>query len=250
MGVIKDGVTDGGGSPLRKYQDTIIGSRSLLTLAGFELTQLIAGSVPGALGLALRQVLFPRLFGSWGKGTIIGRNVIIRHPHRIRLDRSVVVDDAACLDGISEADDSIVIGARTMVGTGTKLAAKMGAIRIGENCGFGAGITVHSSVKGSVTFGNNVLIAGHCYIGGGQYHMDRTDIPMVEQGHVENMHLTIGDNAWIGANATIINGITIGRDAIVAAGAVVTKDVPDFALVAGVPAKVLRIREHEAPSDG
>ena len=248
MGAIKDSVTGGRSSALQKYQDTILGSRSILKLIRFELTQLISGSLPGAFGLVLRKILYPGLLGSCGKGTVIGRNVVLRRPSRIRLGRGVIIDDGCCLDAISDEPTAIEVGDTTMFGVGTRLSAKMGAISIGSDCGFGAGITVHSAIGGRVSIGNRVLIAGHAYLGGGQYHMDRTDIPIAEQGHVHGLTLTIGDNCWIGANATVVNGVTVGRDAVIAAGAVVTKDVPDFAIVAGVPAKVLRIREPQQGS--
>ncbi|MEM8758171.1 MAG: acyltransferase [Planctomycetota bacterium] len=249
MGAIKDSVTGGGGSALRTYQDTIVGSRSLLRLVRFELCQLLFGGLPGAAGLAARKLFYQGLFRGFGTGSVIGRGVVLRRPGRIGIGRSVVIDDACCLDAISDADEAIRIGDRTMLGYSTRLSAKMGRIEIGENTGFGAGVTVHAAVGGRVSIGSNVLIAGHVYLGGGQYHTDRTDIPIAEQGHVEGLELTIGDNCWIGANATVINGVTVGRDAIIAAGAVVTKDVPDFAIVGGVPASIIRIREAAAPAE-
>lgn len=242
MGAIKDSVTDQGGSALRKYQDAIVGSRSLLRLLRFELTQMLIAPVPGAFGLALRKALLPGLLGSCGGGSVFGRSIVLRQPHRVHVGRSVVIDDQCCLDAITDEPEAIRIGDTTMIGMGTKLAAKLGTISIGSNCGLGANVTVHSSVGGSVRIGSNVLIAGHVYLGGGQYHTSRTDISIAEQGHIEGLQLEIGDNCWIGANATVVNGVRVGHDAIVAAGAVVTKDVPPFAIVGGVPAKVIRIR--------
>ncbi|MEO1583123.1 MAG: acyltransferase [Planctomycetota bacterium] len=246
MGAIKDGITDQGGSALRKYQDAIIGSRSFLRLVRFETTQMLISPMPGAFGLALRKALLPGLLGSCGSGTVLGRSIALRQPHRIHLGSAVVIDDACCLDGITEEPEAIRIGDATMVGMGTKLAAKLGTISIGSNCGLGANVTIHSSVSGSVSIGSDVLIAGHVYIGGGQYHTNRTDISIAEQGHVEGLRVEIGDGCWIGANATVVNGVTIGRDAIVAAGAVVTKDVPERAIVGGVPARVIRVRGEDA----
>ncbi|MEL6497884.1 MAG: acyltransferase [Planctomycetota bacterium] len=243
MGAIKDGITDQSGSALRKYQDAIVGSRSIFRLARFELTQMLACPIPGALGLAIRKTVLPGLLGSCGAGSVFGRSIVFRQPHRVHVGRSVVIDDQCCLDAITDHPDGIRIGDTTMVGMGTKLNAKLGTIAIGSNCGLGANVTVHSSVGGSVRIGSNVLIAGHVYIGGGQYHTSRTDVSIAEQGHVEGLELEIGDNCWIGANATVVNGVTVGRDSIIAAGAVVTKDVPPFSVVGGVPAKLIRSRD-------
>ncbi|HED54677.1 MAG TPA: acyltransferase [Phycisphaerales bacterium] len=245
MGAIKDSVVDGGGSSLQRYQDAIIGSRSKLFLLRYELTQLLTRGCPGALGLLLRQKLVAPLLGDCGRGLAMGSGVVLRHPKRIVLGDGVVLDDNCCLDANSDQEVGIRIGSRSMFGHTTRVCSKLGTVSIGSNCGFGAGITVHSSVGGSVTIGDNCLVAGNCYLGGGQYHTERTDIPIVEQGHISGQHLTIGDNCWIGAGAVVINGVRLGRDVIVAAGAVVTRDVPDFAIVGGVPAKVLRVREPE-----
>ena len=65
---------------------------------------------------------------------------------------------------------------------------------------------------------------------------------MREQGFSEALPVVIGDDVWIGRRAMIMPGVKIGNGVVVAAGAVVTKDVPDFAIVGGVPAKILKIR--------
>jgi len=242
MGAIKDSVVDDKGSALKKYQRAIVGSDSLVVLVRYELTQFFLSGLPGAIGLLLRQKLTRGLLGACGRKPAFGKDVVFRHPKRVTLGDGVVIDDGCCFDANSSDAVAIRVGSRSMFGRGTRLSSKLGAIRIGDDCGFGAGITVHSAVGGSVTIGNKCIVAGHTYIGGGQYHTGRVDVPIVDQGHVEGLHLVIGDNVWIGAGAVVVNGVTVGRDAIIAAGAVVTKDVPEFAVVAGVPARVLRVR--------
>lgn len=245
MGAIKDSVVEGQGSALRKYQDAIVGSRSMLFLIRYELSALLLSGLPGALGLLLRQKLSKRLFARCGRKPAIGSGAAFRHPKKIHLGDGVVIDDGCCFDANTDEPVGISVGSRTMFGRGTRLSSKLGTITIGDDCGFGAGITVHSSVEGSVTIGNKCIIAGHTYIGGGQYHTDRTDVPIVDQGHLKGQHLVLGDGCWIGAGAVIVNGVKVGRDAIVAAGAVVTKDVPAFAVVGGVPAKIIKMRNEQ-----
>lgn len=75
------------------------------------------------------------------------------------------------------------------------------------------------------------------------HRFDRTDIPMSVQGEEEMRLIVIGDDVWIGARALILRGVTVGDGAIVGAGAVVTKDVPSFAIVAGNPAKIIKWRK-------
>ncbi len=76
-----------------------------------------------------------------------------------------------------------------------------------------------------------------------QHHkFDRLDIPMRQQGHKPYEPVIIGDDVWIGIRAIILPGVKIGKGAIIGAGAVVTKDVPEYAIVGGVPARVIKLR--------
>ncbi len=74
-----------------------------------------------------------------------------------------------------------------------------------------------------------------------QHVIDRVDIPMREQG-TRRKGIIIEDDVWLGANCCVLDGVTVGRGAVVGAGAVVTKDVPPFAIVGGVPARIIRMR--------
>ena len=74
------------------------------------------------------------------------------------------------------------------------------------------------------------------------HKIDRTDIPMDKQGSIVK-GVTIGNDVWIGMRSIIMPGVKIGNGAVIGAGAVVTKDVPDYAIVGGVPAKVIRYRK-------
>ena len=71
----------------------------------------------------------------------------------------------------------------------------------------------------------------------------RTDAPMNKQSHLPKRKVVIGDDVWIGRRVIILPGITVGKGSIIGAGAVVTKDVPEYAVVAGVPAKVIKYRK-------
>ncbi len=77
----------------------------------------------------------------------------------------------------------------------------------------------------------------------------RTDVPIWQQGHVPGK-IEIADDVWIGGHATILDGAVIGKGAIVAAGAVVTGVVPAYAIVGGVPARLLRWRENAPAGTG
>lgn len=90
--------------------------------------------------------------------------------------------------------------------------------------------------------GNFVMLAGKVAIVGGDHRFDLVGTPSIWAGRDVGKPVRIDDDAWIGHGAIIMHGVRIGEGAVVAAGALVTKDVPAYGIVAGVPAKLLRMR--------
>lgn len=111
-------------------------------------------------------------------------------------------------------------------------------LEIGDNSGVG----INCEIYGPVKIGNNVMMGPEVVIYTNGHAHERTDIPMVEQGSSEVLPVVIGDDVWIGRRAMIMPGVKIGNGVIIGAGAVVTKDVPDFVIVGGVPAKIVKNR--------
>ena len=111
----------------------------------------------------------------------------------------------------------------------------VGDVIIGDHTRIG----IHCTVIGPVSIGNNVNLAQGITVTALNHNFEDVTRRIDEQG-ISTKPVTIGDDVWIGANAVILPGVTIGRHVVVAAGAVVTKDVPSFSLVAGVPAKVIK----------
>lgn len=111
-------------------------------------------------------------------------------------------------------------------------------ISIGDNSSIG----VDCRVYGDVVFGANVMTGPDVIIGPPEHGYSRTDIPMISQGFGSARQVVIGDDVWIGARVIILAGRQIGNGAIVAAGAIVTRDVPDYAIVGGNPARVIKSR--------
>lgn len=129
-----------------------------------------------------------------------------------------------------------------------------------ENCGKNVNIESNATFSSKVTLedysgiGINAKIYGTCHIGRyvmmgtdviiitRNHRFDRTDIPMMEQGFEEERPVYIGNDVWIGDRVLILPGVHIGDGSIIAAGAVVTKDVPPYSIVAGVPARKIRDR--------
>ena len=128
---IQDAMGEGSSSPLRKYQDLVVGSRSLGRLLLYEAVALFASWVPGALGLVLRRALYPLLLGRCGRGVVFGQGVVLRHPHKIRLGDGVTVDDHVLLDAKGTSNRGIDVGNGVFLGRGTILSCKDGDIVLG-----------------------------------------------------------------------------------------------------------------------
>ena len=115
-------------------------------------------------------------------------------------------------------------------------------IIIGSEVYIGRNAELHAGENSTISIGDKTFFGPSVYIGTDNHNFKRTDIPMKEQGRTEK-DVTLGSDVWIGAKAVILNGIAIGNGAIVAAGAVVTKDVEPYMIVAGVPARPVKNRK-------
>jgi len=112
-------------------------------------------------------------------------------------------------------------------------------ITIGDNCTIMYRFQCNAAE--SVKIGNNVLIASNVLITDSDHVVEPGDLPVTKNRKRVTSPVQIQDNCWIGQNAVILKGVTIGHDSIVGAGAVVTKDVLPYNVVAGNPARVIKI---------
>ena len=114
-------------------------------------------------------------------------------------------------------------------------------LSIGENTYIGEFNNVRAG-GGGITIGNNCLISQHITITASN-HCFRKNLTINSQlWDIEKHSIIIGDDVWVGANSVILPGVTVGNGAVIAAGSVVTKDVPEYAVVLGSPAKILKYR--------
>lgn len=148
-----------------------------------------------------------------------GRHAIIHHSVRMDtppyrkfwLGDYSVVESFAC---INNAVGDVIIGNHTRIG-------------------------LHNTIIGPVIIGSHVNLAQGITITALNHNFDDSEKRIDQQG-ISTKEVVLEDDIWVGANAVILPGVTIGTHAVVAAGAIVTKDVPPHSLVAGVPAKVIR----------
>lgn len=153
------------------------------------------------------------LYQHRGEGSKIYRSVRMDTPpyRRFSIGRHSVVESFAC---INNAVGDVIIGDHSRIG-------------------------LHNTIIGPVTIGSHVNLAQGITVTALNHNFENMDLRIDEQG-VSTKPVVIGDDVWIGANAVILPGITIGEHCVIAAGAVVTKDVPAHSLAAGVPAKVIK----------
>ena len=134
-------------------------------------------------------------------------------------------------------------GARVNIEKGAIFSEK---VTLGDGSGIGVGACIH----GECHIGRWVMMGEGCTIITRNHRHDRTDIPMCEQGFEAERPVYIDDDVWIGDRVTILPGVRVGRGSILAAGAVVTRDVPAYAIVGGVPAKIIGWRgEKQDPKE-
>lgn len=153
------------------------------------------------------------LYQHRGKHSVIHRSVRMDTPpyRKFSLGDYSVVESFAC---INNAVGDVTIGNHTRIG-------------------------LHNTIIGPVTIGSHVNLAQGITITALNHNFKDTEKRIDEQG-ISTNPVTIGNDIWIGANAVVLPGVIIGDHSVVAAGAVVTKDVPSHSLVAGVPAKVIK----------
>lgn len=176
----------------------------------------------------------------------VGRRVVLHHPQHIFVGRSVTIEDNVIIDALSSdgviLNNNVSIGAFSLIET-TGILSRLGkGFEIGNNSNLGDYNFVGAA--GGVRIGDNVLIGQRVSFHSENHLFNRTDIPIKEQG-TEQKGIIIEDDCWIGSGVIILDGVTVQTGAVIAAGSVVTKDVPSFAVVAGVPAKVIGNRKEQ-----
>jgi acetyltransferase-like isoleucine patch superfamily enzyme len=220
------------------YRSLVYGEQPLGRILLSETLTLLFGGLPGPAGLFLRAKLYPMLFKSCGKKVVFGRNITLRHTHKITIGDGVVVDDQAVLDAKGSGNRGITLGNRVYVGRNTIIYCKGGDIELGERTNLSANCTLFSS--NDLAVGAGTMVAAYCYLlSGGEYDAE-SDIPFADQNGMETKGpCRIGSNCWLGARVTILDGTSLGNDSIAAAGAVVKGDHPAGSRIGGIPAKSL-----------
>ena len=238
-----DAIT-GKGSAFSQYLDVIVGKNSIIYFLYFEFCMMLSW-IPGAAGMALRKVFWPRLFKSCGKGVLFGANIVLRHPCRISIGNRVVISDGCIFDARnSSTDEVIILGDDVMMSNYVMLSCKDGTITIGDHSGINAQSIIQSTSGCPVSIGKDAILGQRVFVvGGGNYNTISVEKPIRLQGIKNDGGVYIGDNVWLGANATVLGGINVGDGCIIGASSLVTKSLPTLSVCHGIPAKIVKKRE-------
>lgn len=230
------------GSAFGAYRALMYGQMGLGKIVWAEILYTLLGGLGGAVGLFLRAKLYPALFQSCGRKVVFGKNVTIRHPHKIVLGDGVVLDNNSVVDAKGADNRGIVLRDRVYVGRNTILYCKNGDIEIGENVSFSANCVVFSSNR--LVMKKDSVVAAFAYLlSGGEYDLDDPTPFALQKGTCTKGPLEIGEGCWIGAGARVLDGASLGDRCVLGAGAVANKPLPADAVAVGVPARVVKSRK-------
>jgi acetyltransferase-like isoleucine patch superfamily enzyme len=159
-------------------------------------------------------------FAAWGANSRLGLGAKLVGPQFICVGQDVTIGCQAWLNAKDDRGDG------------------MPTLKIGRGTYIGRSVQINA--WRSVFIGNNVLIADRVLVTDADHIYDNSFIPILAQGDYFRGPVNLSDGCWIGIGAVILPGVTVGRNAIVAANAVVVHDVPDLAIAAGVPARIIK----------
>jgi acetyltransferase-like isoleucine patch superfamily enzyme len=174
----------------------------------------------------------------------VGRGCKIRHCHKIITGRTVTIGDFVEINALSKL--GVTIGNNVTILNNTIIECTGVIKEIGEGLIIGNNVGISQNcfiqVRGKVEIGSNVMFGPYVSIFSENHGYTDTDTPMIEQ-ETARMGVILGDDIWVGSGAKILDGVTLGKGCIVAAGAIVTKSFPEYSIVGGIPAKLLSSRK-------
>lgn len=212
-----------------------------------QLLFLLVGWVPTIVGIGLRGFLYRLILRMEGMAAI-ENNVRLRFANHITLKNGVYLDQGsylhACPAGIEIGEETIVMHGAVLHVYNFRNLPHSG-IKIGRDSLIGEYSIIRG--QGGVTIGDRVFTSPFTQIIAVNHIFDDPKRPFIHQG-ITAEGIVIEDDCWLGAGAVITDGVRVGKGSVVAAGAVVTRDVPPHSVVAGVPAKVIKTIDGQAPA--
>ncbi len=221
------------GSSFWNYVERATGSRSLVRFAWQGAILTLMYRLPTIWATVLRGIAYRTVLGGIGSPCLIEEDVRIQVARRIFLGNRVFVGQYSYLDG---GTSFLRLGDDVHV-------ARYCTVRAGER-----GISIHHGVginircfldgNGGLEIGADTLLSPGVQVVSGNHVFKDPKVPIRFQGTAYGK-VSIGEDCWLGTNVVVVPGVTIGRGSVIGAGAVVTKDIPEFSIALGVPAKVV-----------
>lgn len=179
--------------------------------------RLFIRNIPGIIGIRIRRLYWKPLLKAASSFSIYP-GCIITAPRNICLGQQATISP-----------------------NGFLYAHNNGTISIGDRSSTGINVTINAADNGNIILGTDVLIGPNVVLRASNHEFSRTDCPIIQQGH-QGGKIIVGNDVWIAANVVVLPNVRIGDGAIIGAGAVVTNDIPDYAIAVGVPARAIRSR--------
>ena len=185
-----------------------------------------------------------RGFVRFGRSKVfVGKHCCFNHKRLISINDWLHIQHDVYIDALSH--NGVQFGSHVSVGCFTRIECSGSLSYLGEGfiCGnhCGLGTNAFYGAAGGIKIGNNVIVGNFVSFHSENHNFTNAEIPIRLQG-TSHSGIVIGDNCWIGAKATILDGVHIGNGCVVAAGAVVTKSFPDNVVIGGVPARIIKSR--------
>lgn len=203
-----------------------------------QLITFLSGWIPSIIGIGIRGLLYRAILRMNGWAAI-ERNVRLKYADHIHLDHGAYLDEGVYLHampaGIWLGKESIVMHGAILHVYNFRNLPHAG-IRIGANCLIGEYTVIRG--QGGVEIGDRVYTSPMTQILAVDHVFQDSETPFSEQG-ITAQGIIIEDDVWLGASSIVTDGVRIGKGSVIAAGAVVTKDIPPHSVAAGVPAKVI-----------
>lgn len=178
----------------------------------------------------------------------VGARVVFRCKSKLRIGRGSTIQDGVVIDALT--CNGVIIGCRVNIGPysriqGSGVISNLGrGLVIGDDSGIGAFSFI--GCGGGVQIGSNVIMGQYVSFHPESHVFSSPERPIRSQG-VSRMGITIGNDCWVGAKVTFLDGSCVGSGVVVAAGSVVRGRIPDNVVIGGVPARILKKRYENAP---
>lgn len=202
------------------------------------------GKIPSSLltySLFNRIILLIRGFLKLRKKVFVGRRVVFLNKKNIHFGKSVTIEQNCFIDAYSSSKlifgNNVKIGAFSSISSTSHMSKYGKGFKIGNNSGVGRFTEFGSS--GGIDIGNDVIMGSYISFHSENHNFDDISKPIREQG-VTSQGIKLGNNIWVGAKVTFLDGCEIGDNSVVAAGAVVKGSFPKNVVIGGIPAKIIK----------